>query len=58
VGTDTQLAPAKIMSLVQQTGSRWKLTPDMRLAYSFDDREKGDRLAAARVRLSEVLACR
>jgi transcription-repair coupling factor (superfamily II helicase) len=58
VGTDTQLAPAKIMRLVQQQGSRWKLTPDMRLAYSFDDREKTDRLAAARVRLSEVLACR
>ena len=36
------------MALVQNKGSRWKLTPDMRLAYSFDDREKKDRLAAAR----------
>ena len=36
------------MALVQKKGSRWKLTPDMRLAYSFDEREKRDRLAAAR----------
>jgi hypothetical protein len=46
------------MSLVQKKGSRWKLTPDMRLAYSFDDKEKLDRLAAARVRLQELESCR
>jgi transcription-repair coupling factor (superfamily II helicase) len=57
VGTDTRLAPARIMQLVQKKGSRWKLTPDMRLSYAFDDQEKGDRLAAARARLGDVLAC-
>jgi transcription-repair coupling factor (superfamily II helicase) len=57
VGSDTRLQPAKIMQLVQKKGSRWKLTPDMRLSYAFDDREKRDRLPAARARILEVLAC-
>ncbi len=57
VGADTRLAPAKIMGLVQKKGSRWKLSPDMRLSYAFDDRERGDHLSAARERLREVLAC-
>jgi transcription-repair coupling factor (superfamily II helicase) len=55
VGADTKLAPAKVMKLVQTRGSRWKLTPDMRLSYAFDDREKQDRLPAARARLLDVL---
>ena len=55
---DAALQPAKVMSLVQKKGSRWKLTPDMRLAYSFDERDKQDRLAAARVRLQELETCR
>jgi hypothetical protein len=29
----------------------------MRLAWSFDEQERRDRLAAARTRLREVLAC-
>jgi transcription-repair coupling factor (superfamily II helicase) len=40
--------------------SRWKLTPDMRLAYTFDDREKRDgntRLQAARAHLADVEGC-
>jgi transcription-repair coupling factor (superfamily II helicase) len=57
VGTDTRLAPARIMGLVQKKGSRWKITPDMRLSYAFDDGERSDRLPAARKRLQEVLAC-
>ena len=57
VGTDTRLQPAKVMKLVQKKGSRWKLTPDMRLHYTFDDREKADRLPAARQRLKEVVEC-
>jgi transcription-repair coupling factor (superfamily II helicase) len=57
IGTDTRLAPARIMGLVQKKGSRWKLTPDMRLSYAFDDRERSDRLPAARERLKDVLAC-
>ena len=56
--SDAPLQPARVMALVQRKGSRWKLTPDMRLAYSFDDREKQDRLAAARLRLQELEACR
>jgi transcription-repair coupling factor (superfamily II helicase) len=58
LSAEAPLSPAKVMRLVQDKGSRWKLTPDMRLAYSFDDREKNDRLAASRRRLEEVLACR
>ena len=48
---------AKVMKLVQKKGSRWKLTPDMRLSYAFDDREQKDRLPAARRRLQEVVDC-
>jgi transcription-repair coupling factor (superfamily II helicase) len=55
---DAALAPAKVMALVQRRGSRWKLTPDMRIAYSFDDPEKTDRLRAARARLEELASCR
>jgi transcription-repair coupling factor (superfamily II helicase) len=55
---DAALAPAKVMALVQRKGSRWKLTPDMRIAYSFDDPEKTDRLRAARARLEELASCR
>jgi hypothetical protein len=54
---DAPLDPAKVMRLVQRKDSRWKLSPDMRLSYAFDDEEKRDHLAAARKRLQEVLAC-
>jgi transcription-repair coupling factor (superfamily II helicase) len=57
VGADARLDPAKVMRLVQAKGSRWRLTPDMRLSYAFDDAERRDRLAAARERLGEVLRC-
>jgi transcription-repair coupling factor (superfamily II helicase) len=56
-GADARLDPAKVMRMVQHRGSRWKLSPDMRLCYAFDDEEKRDHLAAARRRLQEVLAC-
>jgi transcription-repair coupling factor (superfamily II helicase) len=56
-GADARLDPAKVMRLVQRKGSRWKLSPDMRLSYAFDDEEKRDHLGAARRRLQEVLAC-
>ena len=52
---DARLDPAKVMRLVQR--GRWKLSPDMRLSYAFDDQEKHDHLAAARRRLQEVVAC-
>jgi transcription-repair coupling factor (superfamily II helicase) len=51
LGTDTALDPGKVMKLVSAKGSRYKLTPDMRLSYAFDEGEKRDRMAAARVRL-------
>ena len=56
-GVDARLDPAKVMRLVQHKGSRWKLSPDMRLSYAFDDEEKRNHLGAARRRLQEVLAC-
>jgi hypothetical protein len=45
------------MRLVQKQGSRWKLTPDMRLSYAFTEKERADRMAAARERIREVAAC-
>ena len=41
--------------LVTAKGSRFKLSPDMRLAYTFDEAEKRDRMAAARTRLEHLL---
>jgi transcription-repair coupling factor (superfamily II helicase) len=58
LGPDSPLDPARVMRMVQARHSRWKLTPDMRLSYAFDDDEKRDRLAAARARLVEVTALR
>jgi transcription-repair coupling factor (superfamily II helicase) len=57
VGEDARLDPAKVLKMVQSRGSRWKLTPDMRLAYSFTESEKHDRLPAARARLAEIATC-
>jgi transcription-repair coupling factor (superfamily II helicase) len=51
---DAALDPAKVTKLVSARGSRFKLTPDMRLAYNFDDREKLDRMPAARSRLQQL----
>ena len=56
-GVDARLDPAKVMRLVQRRKDSWKLSPDMRLSYAFDDQEKHDHLAAARRRLQEVLGC-
>ncbi|HXI59413.1 MAG TPA: transcription-repair coupling factor [Polyangia bacterium] len=57
LGSDTRLEPARVLKLVQRKGSRWKLTPDMRLSYAFDEREKMDRLTVARSRLLDVKGC-
>ena len=46
--------PPRSCGSCQDKGSRCKLTPDMRLAYTFDDREKTDRLAASRDRLQQL----
>jgi transcription-repair coupling factor (superfamily II helicase) len=57
LGSDTRLEPARVLKLVQRKGSRWKLTPDMRLSYAFEEREKMDRLTVARARLLDVKGC-
>ena len=54
LGETTRLAPARVLKLVQTKGSRWKLSPDMRLAYSFTEAEKTARLPAARARLTDL----
>ncbi|MBC8133801.1 MAG: transcription-repair coupling factor, partial [Deltaproteobacteria bacterium] len=58
LGPDSPLDASRVMRLVQAKNSRWKLSPDMRLSYAFDDGEKRDRLVAARARLMEMRACR
>ena len=54
LGETTRLEPGKVLKLVQTKGSRWKLSPDMRLSYAFTDADKADRLPAARKRLEEL----
>jgi transcription-repair coupling factor (superfamily II helicase) len=53
--SDTALDPAKVLKLVQAKASRFKLTPDMRLSYTFDEVEKRDRMRAARARLMQLV---
>jgi transcription-repair coupling factor (superfamily II helicase) len=57
LGPEPRLDPGKIMRLVQRPGSRWKLTPDMRLSYAFTEAERRERLPAARERIREIAAC-
>jgi transcription-repair coupling factor (superfamily II helicase) len=54
--SDTALDPGKVLKLVQAKASRFKLTPDMRLSYTFDEGEKRDRMLAARARLTQLVA--
>jgi transcription-repair coupling factor (superfamily II helicase) len=54
LGETTRLEPAKVLKLVQSKGSRWKLSPDMRLSYAFTDSEKEARLSVARAKLTEL----
>ncbi len=56
-GADARLQPGKVLAMTQANGGRWRLAADMRLSYTFDDREKRNRLAAARLRLLEAAAC-
>ena len=58
LGADSPLDAARVLRLVQAKGSRWKLSPDMRLSYAFLDDEKHDRLGVVRARLREVADCR
>jgi transcription-repair coupling factor (superfamily II helicase) len=57
VGESSRLDPAKVLALAHAKGSRWKLTPDQRLAYTFTEAEKEARLPAARARLRELASC-
>jgi len=56
LGSEPALDPAKVLRLVQAKGSRFKLTPDMRLGYTFDETEKRDRMRAARTCLTKLKA--
>jgi len=56
LGSEPTLEPAKVLRLVQTKGSRFKLTPDMRLSYTFDEGEKRDRMRAARACLAKLQA--
>jgi transcription-repair coupling factor (superfamily II helicase) len=58
LGSDTPLDPPRVLKLVQSKGSRFKLTPDMRLAYTFDEGEKQDRMGTARQRLLQLVSFR
>ncbi len=44
---DTPLDPAKVMRLVAQPHSPWKLTPDMKLTRRFSSQESGDAIEHA-----------
>ncbi|MFO0692598.1 MAG: transcription-repair coupling factor [Polyangiales bacterium] len=44
---DTPLDPSKILALVGQPGSPWKLTPDMKLTRRFDELREGDAIDRA-----------
>ncbi|HVR03193.1 MAG TPA: transcription-repair coupling factor, partial [Polyangia bacterium] len=54
LGETTRLDPAKVLKLAHAKGSRWKLSPEMRLSYSFAEAEKADRMRAARTRLLDL----
>ncbi len=54
LGETTRLEPGKVLKLVHAKGGRWKLSPDMRLAYTFTDAEKAARLPAARAKLGDL----
>src|SRR4029078_7988564 len=51
---DAALDVAKVTKLVSARGSRFKLTPDMRLAYTLADGERLARMPAARKRLEQI----
>jgi transcription-repair coupling factor (superfamily II helicase) len=53
---DTPLQPAQVLKLVQQKGSPWKLSPDMRLQRSFVAGEREQRLTVAKKLLADLLA--
>jgi transcription-repair coupling factor (superfamily II helicase) len=57
LGPDTRLDPQKVLALVSRKGSRFRLTPDMRLTRPFALDEQSDRLRIARAALQEVVAC-
>jgi transcription-repair coupling factor (superfamily II helicase) len=55
---DTPLDPAKVMKLVGQRASAWKLSPDMKLSRRFGPEEQGDSLDRAETMLGEVQSLR
>jgi transcription-repair coupling factor (superfamily II helicase) len=53
----TPLSPDKVLALINRPKSPYRLTPDMRLCRTFSKAESGDRLAAAKRCLLELLGC-
>jgi transcription-repair coupling factor (superfamily II helicase) len=51
----TPLEPAQVMKLVNQKGSPWKLSPDMRLQRAFVQGEREKRLVVAKKLLADLL---
>src|SRR5690606_7452067 len=54
---DTPLDPQKVMALVSQPGSGYKITPDLRLSRRFDDDDR-DSVERALETLEELLQLR
>ncbi|HEU5061395.1 MAG TPA: transcription-repair coupling factor [Kofleriaceae bacterium] len=54
---DTPLRPERVLALVEAPGSLYRLTPDMRLARSFNAAEQKAPAEAARRSLLELVAC-
>ena len=54
---DTPLRPERVLALVEAPGSLYRLTPDMRLARSFNAAEQKAPAEAARRCLLELVAC-
>ena len=55
---DSPLSPAKVLALVEGGKSGWKLSPEMRLTYTFTEADKRERLAAARRCLERLSTCK
>jgi transcription-repair coupling factor (superfamily II helicase) len=55
---DTPLDPARVMALVGQPRSPWKLRPDMRLTHRFEGTEEGDAIDRVQQVLRELAVAR
>lgn len=54
---DTPLEPGKVMRLIQESGSPYRLTPDMRLVRQFSKPEQERPVDTAKAALMELIGC-